>query len=76
MGTGTGLRQFLCRGRSKAGGGGGGKGVRAVRPESVAGRGGFEVLWNVECPIELSQREIYAHFNEGQLAQFGRSVEK
>ena len=52
------------------------KGVRAVRPESVAGRVWFEVLWNVEFPIELSQREIYAHFNEGHLAQFGRSAEK
>ena len=51
-------------------------GVRAVRPESVAGGGSFEVLWNVECPVGLSRREIYAHFNEGNLAQFGRSAEK
>ena len=51
-------------------------GVRAVRPESVAGGGCFEVLWNLECPVGLSQREICAHFNEGNLAQFGRSVEK
>ena len=36
----------------------------------------FEVLWNLEFPVGLSQREICAHFNEGDLAQFGRSVEK
>ena len=56
-----------------AGGGGGGrctsryKGVRAVRPESVAGGGWFEVLWNLECPVGLSQTEMCAHFNEGNL---------
>ena len=27
----------------------------------------FEVLWNLECPIGLSLREICAHFNEGNL---------
>ena len=43
------------------------KGVRAVQPESVAGGGWFEVLWNLECPVGLSQREICAHFNEGHL---------
>ena len=32
----------------------------------------FEVLWNLECPLGLSQREICAHFNEGNLAQFGQ----
>ena len=51
---------------------GGYKGVRAVRPESVAGGGWFEVLWNLECPEGLSQREICAHFNEGNLLQFRR----
>ena len=30
---------------------GGYKRVRAVRPESVAGAGWFEVLWNLECPV-------------------------
>ena len=55
---------------------GGYKGVRAVRPESVAGGGWFEVLWNLACPVGLSQREIYVHFNEGNLAQFGLSAEK
>ena len=34
---------------------GGYKGVRAVRPESVADGGWFEVLWNLECPVGLSQ---------------------
>ena len=41
-------------------------------------------MWNVpytmKCGISrilgLSQREICAHFNEGNLAQFGRSAEK
>ena len=47
-------------------------GVRAVRPES----GWFEVLWYLECPVGLSTREICAHFNEGNLAQFRRSAEK
>ena len=52
------------------------KEVRADRPESLAGGGWFEVLWNLECPVGLSQREICAHFNEGNLAQFRRSAEK
>ena len=72
------------RDREKKGGGNKGgtactgryKGVRAVRLESVAGGGWFEVLWNLECPIALSQREICAHFNEGNLVQFGQSTEK
>ena len=55
---------------------GGYKGVRAVRPESVAGGGWFDVLWNLECPAGLSQREICAHLNEGNLAQFRRSADK
>ena len=55
------------RDRNKTGGGGsrgggaactgGYKGVRAVRPESVAGGGWFEVLWNLECPVGLRQRK-------------------
>ena len=49
-------------------------GLRAVRPESVAGGGWF--LWNLECPVGLSQREICAHCSEGHLAQFGGSAEK
>ena len=32
-------------------------------------------LWNLECPVGLSQREICAHFNEGNLVQFGWSAE-
>ena len=81
-GTGTGLRQFLCPEQEKKGeeGGtactGGYKVVRAVRPESVAGRGWFEVLWNLEYPVKLSQREICAYFNEGNLAQFRWSAKK
>ena len=55
---------------------GGYKGVRAVRLESVAGGGWFEVLWNLECPVGLSQSEICAHFNKGNLVQYGRSAEK
>ena len=55
---------------------GGYKGERAVRPESVTGGGWFEVSWNLECPLGLSQKEICAHFNEGNLAQFRRSAEK
>ena len=61
-------------GGSKGGGActGGYKGVRAVRPESVAGEGWFEVLWNLECPVGLSQKknmcafqmkEIWRHFD-------------
>ena len=46
---------------------GGYKGVRAVRPESVAGGGWFEVLWNLGCPVRLSQKEICAHFNDGNV---------
>ena len=52
------------------------KGVRVVRPESVAGGVWFEVLWNLECPVGLRQREICAHFNKENLAQFRRSAEK
>ena len=51
------------RGEGVKRGGGGGKtactgrykGVRTVRPESVGGGGWFEVLWNLECPVGLSQ---------------------
>ena len=25
------------------------------------------MLWNLECPVGLSSREICAHFNEGNL---------
>ena len=41
---------------------GGYKGLRAVRPESVAGGGCFEVLWNLECPVGLSQRRNMCAF--------------
>ena len=39
---------------------GGYKEVQAVRPESEAGGGWFEALWNLVCPVGLSQREICA----------------
>ena len=51
------------------GGGGGGaciggyNGVRAVRPESVAGGGCFEVLWNLECPIGNKPKEKYVRIS-------------
>ena len=38
------------------------KGVRAVRPESVAGGGCFDVLWNLECPAGLSQKKNMCAF--------------
>ena len=48
-----------------------------ISPTGIGSRRGwFEVLWNLECPVGLSQREICAHFNEGHLAQFGWSAEK
>ena len=55
-GGGGGVRGTACTGEYN--------GVRAVRPESVAGGGWFEVLWNLECPLGLSQREICAYFND------------
>ena len=47
-----------------------------MRQRSVAGGGYFSVLWNLECPLGLSQKGICVHFNEGILAQFGRSAKK
>ena len=44
--------------------------------ESVAGGGWFQVLWDLECPVGLSQREIVAHFNEENLVQFRQSAKK
>ena len=41
---------------------GGYKGVQAVRPESVAGGGCFEVLWNLECPVGLNQKRNMCAF--------------
>ena len=34
------------------------------------------MLWNLECPVGLSQKGICAHFSEGNLGQFGRSAKK
>ena len=55
-----------CSGRYKRG--------QAVQPGSVAGGGWFKVLWNLECPVGLSQREICPYFNEGYLMLFRRSA--
>ena len=74
--SGTGKKGAGVRGGGGGAFNGGYKGIRAVRPESVAGGGWFEVLWNWEYHVGLSQKEICAHFNEGNLAQFGRSAEK
>ena len=78
----TGLCWLLCPGQEKKGLGVRGGGLHwrvqgsTSSPTGIGSRWKvFEVLWNLECPIELSQREIYAHFNEGNLAQFGRSAE-
>ena len=49
--------------------------VKAVQLGSVAGGGWFEVLWNLECPVGLSQRELCLHLNERNLVQFGQSAE-
>ena len=79
MGTGTGLRRFICPGQEQNRG----KGVRGDRlhwrvqgsTSSPTGIGGgcFEVLWNLECPVGLSQREICAHFNEGNVVSFTKT---
>ena len=34
-----------------------------VRPESVAGGGWFEVLWNLECPVGLNQKRNMCAFH-------------
>ena len=68
MGTGTGLRQFLCPGQENKSwegvrGGGGGGGLVWQVQESISSRRLFEVLWNLECTV-------------GYLAQFGQSAHK
>ena len=65
---GTRVSQFLFPGQEKKGGG-----WSKGRPPVLADT---RVLWNLECPIQLSQREICAHFNEGNWARFGQSAEK
>ena len=57
---GQGVRGSACTG--------GYKGVRAVRPESVTGGGWFEVLWNLELPVGLSQKRNMCVF---QFRKFG-----
>ena len=79
------LCQFLCQGQEKKRGGGskgrtactgGFKVIQAVRLELVAGGGCFEVLWNLECPVVLSQKRICVYFNEGNSPQFRQFTEK
>ena len=45
-------------------------------PSALAGT--REVLWNLECPVELSLKrfKVMCAFNEENLAQFGRTAEK
>ena len=70
MGTGTFAGSSVWDRKKKEGGSKGGgtactggyKGIRAVRPESVAGGGCFEVLWNLECPVGLSQKRNMCAF--------------
>ena len=50
----TPVRGTACTGRYK--------GIRAVRPESLAGGGWFELLWNLECPVGLSQKRNMCAF--------------
>ena len=48
-------------------GGGGGGGGNTSSPTSVGSRQRvFQVLWNLERPVDLSQREICAYFNGGR----------
>ena len=67
-------------GKKKKKGGGGGGGGRLhwrstrVRPESVAGGGWFEVLWNLECPVGLSQREI-VYYVRISMKEIGRNLD-
>ena len=37
---------------------------------------GVEVIWNLECPVGLNQKEKCAQFNEGNWVQFGWSTER
>ena len=70
--------QRTCGGGGVGGGAGAESlhwGVQAVRPMLVGSRRRwFRVLWNLECPVGLDQTRICAHFNERNLAQFGRSA--
>ena len=40
----------------------------ASSPTGIGSRVWFEVLWDLECRGGFSQREICAHFSEGNLA--------
>ena len=60
----------------------GGEGVRE-EPPALVGRREYEqsdrVIWGVMefgMSRKIKPKEKYAHFNEGYLAQFGRSAEK
>ena len=71
---------LTCTGKKRGGDKGGNhlhwrvQGSTSSPTMSVAGGGWFRVLWNLECAVGLSQKEICAHFSEGNLAQFGRSA--
>ena len=39
-------------------------------------RRAYRAFCNLECLVGFRQNRIYAHFNEGILAQFGQSAEK
>ena len=71
---------LTCTFRAQVNKGGGSTGgapaLAGTREYEQSDRGWFEVLWNLECPVGLSQRNIRAHFNEGNVAQFGGSAEK
>ena len=58
------------------GGGGGGSSLAGTSSPTEVGirRRVFRVLWNLECPVGLSQKRKCAHFNEGILVQFGQSA--
>ena len=58
--------------RNEEGGGGGGRGDGGGEQTE-----GVKVIWNLECPVGLSQKRIYVCIsNERNWTQFGRSTER
>ena len=43
-------------------------------PIKVDSRQRVVILWNLECPVGLSQKRICVHFSEENLVQFGWSA--